>query len=153
MADEASAILLFICSYQVWVKVTYDWSTALCLCLNCAYVDPVFTSQSYDISLGISTRRTDYPVFLYTYAYAYVDLVFTCLHMCLCLCFCLCASLNQALGAFKLNKKNYLQATKWQILYLVQLIQFPNIIPNVKPTEKNKLFKTAKLTHRNFNPF
>ena len=33
MADEASAILLLICSHEVWVKVTYDWSTALCLCL------------------------------------------------------------------------------------------------------------------------
>ena len=34
MADEASALLLLICSYEVWVKVTYDWSTALCLCLQ-----------------------------------------------------------------------------------------------------------------------
>ena len=25
-ADEASAILLLICSHEVWVKVTYDWS-------------------------------------------------------------------------------------------------------------------------------
>ena len=33
MADEASAILLFICLHEVWVKVTYDWSSALCLCL------------------------------------------------------------------------------------------------------------------------
>ena len=33
MADEASAILLLICLDEVWVKVTYDWSTALCLCL------------------------------------------------------------------------------------------------------------------------
>ena len=33
MADEASAILLLMCSHEVWVKVTYDWSTALCLCL------------------------------------------------------------------------------------------------------------------------
>ena len=31
--------------------------------------------------------------------------------------------------------------------------QFPNFTSNDKPTEKNKLFKTAKLTHRNFNPF
>ena len=33
MVDEVSAILLLICSHEVWVKVTYDWSTALCLCL------------------------------------------------------------------------------------------------------------------------
>ena len=30
----------------------------------CAYVDPVFTSQSYDISISISTRRTNLSVFL-----------------------------------------------------------------------------------------
>ena len=33
MADEGSAILLLICSHEVWVKVTYDWSMPLCLCL------------------------------------------------------------------------------------------------------------------------
>ena len=33
MADEASAILLLICLHEVWVKMTYDWSTALSLCL------------------------------------------------------------------------------------------------------------------------
>ena len=27
MADEASAILYLICWHEVWVKVTYDWST------------------------------------------------------------------------------------------------------------------------------
>ena len=36
----------------------------------CAHVDPVFTGQSYDISISISTRRTNLSVFL-------------------CLCFCL----------------------------------------------------------------
>ena len=30
MADEASALLLLICEHEVWVKVTYDWFTALC---------------------------------------------------------------------------------------------------------------------------
>ena len=30
----------------------------------CAYVDPVFTSQSYDISISTSTRRTKLSVFL-----------------------------------------------------------------------------------------
>ena len=33
MADEASAILILTCSHEIWVKVIYDWSTALCLCL------------------------------------------------------------------------------------------------------------------------
>ena len=32
MSDEASAILLLICSHEVWVIVTYDCSTAWCLC-------------------------------------------------------------------------------------------------------------------------
>ena len=35
MADEASAILLLICSHEFWVKVTNDWSTALCLVALC----------------------------------------------------------------------------------------------------------------------
>ena len=30
----------------------------------CAYVDPVFTSQRYDISISTSTRRTNLSVFL-----------------------------------------------------------------------------------------
>ena len=29
MADEVSAILLLICSHKLWVKLTYDWFTAL----------------------------------------------------------------------------------------------------------------------------
>ena len=64
MADEASAILLFKCSHEVWVKVIYDWSkSALVLMLVLIYVDPVFIhSQSQDIS--ISTRRTYLSVFL-----------------------------------------------------------------------------------------
>ena len=74
MTDASSAILLMICSHKVWVKVTYDWSTALCLCL--CLCRPVFTSQSYDISCFSCA---------YAYAYAYVNPVFICLHMCLCL--------------------------------------------------------------------
>ena len=49
MADEASAILLLICSHEVWVKVAYVGPRPCPYA--CAYVDPVFTSQSYDISL------------------------------------------------------------------------------------------------------
>ena len=40
--DVSSSILLLICLHEVWVKVTYDWPYAYA----CAYVDPVFTSQS-----------------------------------------------------------------------------------------------------------
>ena len=32
MVDASSAILLLICLHEVWVKVAYDWPTALCLC-------------------------------------------------------------------------------------------------------------------------
>ena len=34
--DASSAILLLICSHEVWVKEAYDWSMALylCVCLN-----------------------------------------------------------------------------------------------------------------------
>ena len=45
----------------------------------CAYVDPVLTSQSYDIS--INTRRTNMPVFLVlmlAYVAAGVLLAYTC---------------------------------------------------------------------------
>ena len=62
MSDEASAILLLICSHEVWVKLIYDWFTACAYV--CAYVDPVFISQSYDISKSTTTRRTNLFVFL-----------------------------------------------------------------------------------------
>ena len=62
MSDEASAILLLICSHEVWVKLIYDWFTA-CAYAS-AYLDPVFTSQSYDISKSTTTRRTNLFVFL-----------------------------------------------------------------------------------------
>ena len=85
MADEALAILYLICWHEVWVKVTYDWSTALC------YVDPVFTCQSYKHK---HKHKRKLVCFSCAYAYAYVDPVFSCLHMCLTLS--LCASKNQA---------------------------------------------------------
>ena len=61
----------------------------------CAYVDPVFTCQSYDISISTNTNN-ELVRFSCAYAYAYVDPVFTCLHICLSLC--LCASENQPLA-------------------------------------------------------
>ena len=91
MVDEASTRLLFICSHEVWVKVTYDWPTALCLSL--CLCRPSFTSQSYDISISTNNELVRFSC---AYAYAYVDPVFTCLHICLSLC--LCASENQALA-------------------------------------------------------
>ena len=81
MADEASAILLLICSHKVWVKWPMIGPRP---CAHAsAYVDPVFTCQRYDISISTGTRRTkkkkknEEPVRFY-------------------LCSCLCASENQA---------------------------------------------------------
>ena len=62
MSDVASAILLLICSHEVWVKVKHDWFTGCAYA--CGYVDPVFISQSHDISISTTTRRTNLSVFL-----------------------------------------------------------------------------------------
>ena len=63
----------------------------------CAYVDPVFTSQSYDISVSTSTRRTNLSVFpVLMLMLMLMSTQFSlAIHMCLCLC--LCASENQGL--------------------------------------------------------
>ena len=50
------------------------------------YVDLVFTSQSYDISISTTTNRTNLSIFLVFMLMLNVDPVFTCIHMCLCLC-------------------------------------------------------------------
>ena len=62
MANEASAILLLICLHEVWIIVAYDGPRPCAYA--CVYVDPVFTNQSYDLSMRISTRRTNLSVFL-----------------------------------------------------------------------------------------
>ena len=71
----------------------------------CAYVDPVFTSQSYDINT--STSKNELVRFSFSYAHAYVAVVFTCLHMCFCVCLCLCAS----------EKRGLIQQRQQQQLY------------------------------------
>ena len=73
----------------------------------CAYVDPVFTGQSYDKSISTSTRRTNLSVFLVLMLMCYVAVVFTCLHMRLCVCLCLCAS----------EKRGLIQQRQQQQLY------------------------------------
>ena len=53
MANGVSTILLFICSHEVWVKVIGPRP-----CANaCANVNPVFTCQSYDITISTSTKN------------------------------------------------------------------------------------------------
>ena len=93
MADEASTRLLFICSHEVWVKVTYDWPTALCLSL--CLCRPSFHLSKLRHKHKHKHKEQTCPFFC-AHAYAYVDPVFTCLHMCLSLC--LSASENQALA-------------------------------------------------------
>ena len=91
MADEASAILLLICSHEVWVKVAYDWSMTLCLCLCLCQLSFHWSKLRHKHKHKHKKNRfVRFPC-----AYAYVDPVFTCLHT--CFCFCLCASENQAL--------------------------------------------------------
>ena len=71
----------------------------------CAYVDPVFTSQSYDIN----HKHKKNELVRFSCAYAYVDPFSTCLHICLCLCLCSCASENQALETLLKNLRLNLQ--------------------------------------------
>ena len=59
----------------------------------CAYVDPVFTSQSYDI-IKHKCKKNVLARFSCAYTYAHVDPVSFALQMCLCLC--LRAKENQA---------------------------------------------------------
>jgi len=97
MADEASAI----CFWFVRMRSGSKWPMIGPRPCASAYADPVFTSQSYDISISARTRRTKLSVFLVLMLKlmcSCVDPVFTCLHTCLCLCLrlCLCASKNQA---------------------------------------------------------
>ena len=63
----------------------------------CAYdVNPVFASESYNISIKHKHEKNELVRFSCAYAYAYVDPVFICLHMYSCLCLYLCASENYA---------------------------------------------------------
>ena len=96
----------------------------------CAYVDPVFTSQSYNISMSTSTSA-NLSGFSCAYAYAYVDPVFTCLHVCLSLCLCLRARENQALELY--TSVTYLE------------LSFLNRISHKKIPEHFKLF-TLQMT-------
>ena len=85
------AILLLICSHEVWVKETYDWSTALCLrlCLS----RPRFHQSKLRHNHKHKHKKNE--LVRFSCAYAYVDQAkFTWLQMCFCLC--LCASENQA---------------------------------------------------------
>ena len=55
----------------------------------CAYAyanaNPIFTSQSYDLSIKHKNKENNLVRFFWAYACAYVDPVFTCLHIVLML--------------------------------------------------------------------
>ena len=78
MADALFAILLLICSHEVWVKVTYEWSTALCLCLYLCR--PSFHLSKLRRKRKQKHKKNELVRFpcANAYAYAYVDPVFTC---------------------------------------------------------------------------
>ena len=66
----------------------------------CAYVDPVFTSQSYNVS--VSTRRTNKSVFLVRMLMSpLVSLAYTC--ACACYAYAYRSQKNKAMVS---NKKN-----------------------------------------------
>ena len=93
-ANASSVILLLICCIRSGSKWPMIGSRPCAY--SCAYVDPVFRSQTYDLSIKHKNKKNDLVRFLVLMLNAFVDPVFTCLHMCLCLCLCLCASENQA---------------------------------------------------------
>ena len=55
-----------------------------------AYVEPVFASQSYDISISMSTRRTNLSVFL-VLMLMLMPTQFSLAYTCACACACACA--------------------------------------------------------------
>ena len=81
MTDEASAILLLICSHEVWVKVAYDWSTALCLCLCLSR--PRFHQSKLRHKRKHNTRRANLSVFL---ALMLMSTQFSLAYTCACAC-------------------------------------------------------------------
>ena len=81
MADASSAILLLICCTRSGTK--WPMIGPQPCAYACAYVNPVFTSQSYDLSIKHKNKKNNLVCF--SCAYAYVDPVFTCLHIVLML--------------------------------------------------------------------
>ena len=63
----------------------------------CAYDDPVFTSQSYDISISTSTRRTKLSVFLVLILNTLMSTQFSLSYIIMCLCLCLCVLMKTRL--------------------------------------------------------
>ena len=55
IADTSSAILLLICSHEVWIKVVYDWATALCLSL--CLCRPRFHQSKANVDKGIERNQ------------------------------------------------------------------------------------------------
>ena len=68
----ADTILLFICSHEVWVKVTHDWSTALCLCLYLRR--PSFHLSKLQHKHTHKRKKKKLVCFSCAYAHAYVSM-------------------------------------------------------------------------------
>ena len=64
----ADTILLLICSHEVWVKVTYDWSTALFLCRPSFHLSKLQHKHTH------KQQKKKLVCFSCAYAYAYVSM-------------------------------------------------------------------------------
>ena len=98
MSDASFAILLLICSHEVWVEMAYEWSTALCLgfCL----CRPSFHSSKlrHKRKQKHKHRKNELVRFSCANMLMLMSTQFSlAIHMCLCLCLGLCASENQGL--------------------------------------------------------
>ena len=72
-----------------------------------AYVDPVFASQSYEISISMSTRRTNLCVFL-VLMLMLMPTQFSLAYTCACACACACAyAYAYALAKTRLNQHTF----------------------------------------------
>ena len=78
MTDALSAILLLICSHEVWVKVAYDWPMALCLCWLCFHQLKLWHQHKH------KHKKNELVRFSCAYAYAYNALVKTRLKISSC---------------------------------------------------------------------
>ena len=68
----ADTILLLICAHEVWVKVTHDWSTALCSCL--CLCRPSFHLSKLQHKHTHKQKKKKLVCFSCAYAYAYVSM-------------------------------------------------------------------------------
>ena len=95
----------------------------------CAYINPVFTGQSYDINISTSTRRMNLSVF-FVLMLMLMSTQFSLAYTCACACACACAYVYVcALVKTRLKISNFRVNTtsRWVIKQL--RISFGSISP------------------------